>query len=184
MKACYYEWNKRGGWALKYSSADEDEVLWKFVNFSWWDFFDTYIVPTILDDICLGCVVTKIDYSSNDNNNGIIKVTAADKATGKSQDIRIEASSGLTDEEIEKMKAEAEANAEADKAAKEEVEIEKADLAVGEDLPLVQEKRSADEGMAAAHELVIEEKPVVGGKLAAEVTLAAGEEQPRAESDV
>ena len=51
--------------------------------------------------------------------NGIIKVTATDKATGKSQDIRIEASSGLTEEEIKKMKAEAEANAEADKAAKE-----------------------------------------------------------------
>ncbi len=54
--------------------------------------------------------------------NGIIKVTAADKATGKTQDIRIEASSGLTEEEIEKMKQEAEANADADKKAKEEVD--------------------------------------------------------------
>ena len=51
--------------------------------------------------------------------NGIIKVSATDKATNKSQDIRIEASSGLTDDEIQKMKAEAEANAEADKTAKE-----------------------------------------------------------------
>ncbi|MGI9545931.1 MAG: molecular chaperone DnaK [Flavobacteriaceae bacterium] len=51
--------------------------------------------------------------------NGIIKVSATDKATNKTQDIRIEASSGLTDEEIEKMKAEAEANAEADQQAKE-----------------------------------------------------------------
>ena len=54
--------------------------------------------------------------------NGIIKVSAADKATGKSQDIRIEASSGLTEEEIEKMKQDAEANAESDKKAKEEVD--------------------------------------------------------------
>ena len=45
-----------------------------------------------------------------------------DKATGKSQNIRIEASSGLSDEEIKRMKAEAEANAEADKKAKEEIE--------------------------------------------------------------
>ncbi|WP_411894928.1 molecular chaperone DnaK [Winogradskyella sp. A2] len=51
--------------------------------------------------------------------NGIIKVSAEDKATGKKQDIRIEASSGLTEEEIQKMKAEAEANAEADAKAKE-----------------------------------------------------------------
>jgi molecular chaperone DnaK len=51
--------------------------------------------------------------------NGIIKVSAEDKATGKKQDIRIEASSGLTEEEIQKMKAEAEANADADAKAKE-----------------------------------------------------------------
>jgi molecular chaperone DnaK len=63
--------------------------------------------------------VPQIEVTFDIDANGIIKVTAADKATGKSQDIRIEASSGLTDEEIEKMKAEAEANAEADKAAKE-----------------------------------------------------------------
>lgn len=51
--------------------------------------------------------------------NGIIKVSAEDKATGKKQDIRIEASSGLTEDEIKKMKADAEANAESDKKAKE-----------------------------------------------------------------
>src|SRR5690606_40133744 len=49
-------------------------------------------------------------------------VSAKDKATGKEQKIRIEASSGLTDEEIQKMKQEAEANAEADRKAKEEVD--------------------------------------------------------------
>ena len=48
----------------------------------------------------------------------MIHVTALDKATNKSQDIRIEASSGLTEDEIEKMKQEAEANAESDKKLK------------------------------------------------------------------
>jgi molecular chaperone DnaK len=66
--------------------------------------------------------VPQIDVTFDIDANGIIKVSATDKATNKSQDIRIEASSGLTDEEIEKMKAEAEANADADKAAKEKVE--------------------------------------------------------------
>jgi molecular chaperone DnaK len=51
-----------------------------------------------------------------------LNVSAKDKATGKSQNIRIEASSGLSKDEIEKMKREAEANADADKKAKEEIE--------------------------------------------------------------
>ena len=63
----------------------------------------------------------QIEVTFDIDANGIIKVSATDKATGKSQDIRIEASSGLTEEEIKKMKADAEANAEADKAAKEKV---------------------------------------------------------------
>ncbi|WP_299117506.1 molecular chaperone DnaK [uncultured Winogradskyella sp.] len=61
----------------------------------------------------------QIEVTFDIDANGIIKVSAEDKATGKKQDIRIEASSGLTEEEIEKMKAEAEANAEADAKAKE-----------------------------------------------------------------
>ena len=61
----------------------------------------------------------QIEVTFDIDANGIIKVSATDKATNKSQDIRIEASSGLTDDEIQKMKAEAEANAEADKTAKE-----------------------------------------------------------------
>ncbi|WP_103072627.1 molecular chaperone DnaK [Aquimarina sediminis] len=64
----------------------------------------------------------QIEVTFDIDANGIIKVSATDKATNKSQDIRIEASSGLTEEEIEKMKQEAEANAEADKAAKETAE--------------------------------------------------------------
>ncbi|WP_347925742.1 molecular chaperone DnaK [Pontimicrobium sp. SW4] len=59
----------------------------------------------------------QIEVTFDIDANGIIKVSATDKATNKTQDIRIEASSGLTEEEIQKMKADAEANAEADKAA-------------------------------------------------------------------
>ena len=61
----------------------------------------------------------QIEVTFDIDANGIIKVSATDKATNKTQDIRIEASSGLTDEDIQKMKAEAEANADADAKAKE-----------------------------------------------------------------
>ena len=64
----------------------------------------------------------QIEVTFDIDANGIIKVSALDKATNKSQDIRIEASSGLTEEEIEKMKKEAEANADADKKSKEEAD--------------------------------------------------------------
>ena len=61
--------------------------------------------------------VPQIEVTFDIDANGIIKVSATDKATNKSQDIRIEASSGLTEEEIAKMKQEAEANADADAKA-------------------------------------------------------------------
>ena len=63
--------------------------------------------------------IPQIEVTFDIDANGIIKVSALDKGTNKSHEIRIEASSGLSEEEIEKMKAEAEANADADKAAKE-----------------------------------------------------------------
>ena len=66
--------------------------------------------------------IPQIEVTFDIDANGILNVSAQDKATGKEQKIRIEASSGLTDEEIKKMKDEAEANAEADKKAKEEVD--------------------------------------------------------------
>jgi len=66
--------------------------------------------------------VPQIEVTFDIDANGIIKVSAVDKATGKSQDIKIEASSGLSEEEIAKMKADAEANADADKNAKETAE--------------------------------------------------------------
>ncbi len=66
--------------------------------------------------------VPQIEVSFDIDANGILHVHAKDKATGKSQSIRIEASSGLSDDEIKNMKAEAEANADADKQAREKVD--------------------------------------------------------------
>ncbi|HKI89668.1 MAG TPA: molecular chaperone DnaK [Draconibacterium sp.] len=66
--------------------------------------------------------IPQIEVTFDIDANGILHVNAKDKATGKSQSIRIEASSGLSDDEIKKMKAEAEANAEADKQAKEKAD--------------------------------------------------------------
>ncbi len=66
--------------------------------------------------------VPQVEVSFDIDANGILKVSAKDKATGKEQTIRIEASSGLSKEEIEKMKAEAEANAEADQKEREKID--------------------------------------------------------------
>ena len=66
--------------------------------------------------------VPQIEVTFDIDTNGILSVTAKDKASGKEQKIRIEASSGLSDDEIKRMKAEAEANADADRKAKEEID--------------------------------------------------------------
>jgi len=66
--------------------------------------------------------VPQIEVIFDIDANGIINVSAVDKATNKTQSIRIEASSGLSQEDIERMKAEAEENAEADKKLKEDVD--------------------------------------------------------------
>ena len=66
--------------------------------------------------------VPQIEVTFDIDANGIINVSALDKGTNKQQNIRIEASSGLSKEEIERMKQEAEANADTDKKAKEEAE--------------------------------------------------------------
>jgi molecular chaperone DnaK len=66
--------------------------------------------------------IPQIEVTFDIDANGILNVSAKDKATGKEQSIRIEASSGLSDDEIQKMKAEADANAEADKSAKEKID--------------------------------------------------------------
>ena len=70
----------------------------------------------------------QIEVTFDIDANGIMNISAKDKGTGKEQSIKIEASSGLSDEEIERMKAEAAANADADNKKKEEVEkLNKAD---------------------------------------------------------
>ena len=66
--------------------------------------------------------VPQIEVTFDIDANGILTVSSKDKGTGKEQSIRIEASSGLSDEEIKRMKAEAEANAEADKKEKERID--------------------------------------------------------------
>ncbi len=67
--------------------------------------------------------VPQIEVTFDIDANGILNVSAKDKATGKEQNIRIEASSGLSDEEINRMKEEAKANEVADKAAKEKIDL-------------------------------------------------------------
>ena len=72
--------------------------------------------------------VPQIEVTFDIDANGIMNISAKDKGTGKLQSIKIEASSGLSDEEIQRMKAEAEANADADNKRREEAElINKAD---------------------------------------------------------
>ena len=66
--------------------------------------------------------VPQIEVTFDIDANGILKVSAKDKATGKEQAIRIEASSGLSKEEIERMKQEAEANADADNKERERID--------------------------------------------------------------
>jgi len=67
--------------------------------------------------------VPQIEVSFDLDNNGILTVTAKDKATGKSQAIKITGSTGLTKDEIEKMREEAEKNADKDKEEKEKIEV-------------------------------------------------------------
>ena len=82
----------------------------------------------------------QIEVTFDIDANGILNVSAKDKATGKEQSIRIEASSGLSDEEIKRMKAEAEANAEADKKAKETADaVNKADTTVFQNEQMIEQ---------------------------------------------
>ena len=86
--------------------------------------------------------IPQIEVSFDIDANGILKVTAKDKATGKEQAIRIEASSGLSKEEIERMKAEAEANAEADKKEREVADaINKGDQLIFAQEKLIEEQQ-------------------------------------------
>ncbi|MFN4993795.1 MAG: molecular chaperone DnaK [Bacteroidota bacterium] len=115
--------------------------------------------------------VPQIEVTFDIDANGILQVSAKDKGTGKEQKIRIESSSGLSKEEIDKMKREAEANAEADRKAKEEVEkINQADSLIfqtekqlkdyGDKLPA--DKKEAIEKAAAELKKAHETKDLAG----------------------
>ncbi len=128
--------------------------------------------------------------------NGIINVSAKDKATGKEQNIRIEASSGLSDEEIQKMKQEAEANADADKAKMEEAEtVNQADSLIfqtekqleeyGDKIP-ADKKAPIEEALAelkTAHESKDMDAMKAGIEKLNTVFQAASEEMYKAQAD-
>ena len=103
--------------------------------------------------------VPQVEVTFDIDANGIINVSAKDKATNKEQSIRIEASSGLTDEEIERMKNEAEANADTDREAREKADtVNQADSLIfqtekqlseyGEKIP-AEKKQPIDDALAA-----------------------------------
>ena len=113
--------------------------------------------------------IPQIEVSFDIDTNGILSVSAKDKATGKEQHIRIEASSGLSDEEIKRMRDEAKANEEADKAEKERVDkINNADAMVfqtqknlkeyGDKIPA--EKKSAIESACGGLKKAVDEKNI------------------------
>lgn len=113
--------------------------------------------------------IPQIEVSFDIDTNGILSVSAKDKATGKEQHIRIEASSGLSDEEIKRMRDEAKANEEADKAEKERVDkINNADAMVfqtqknlkeyGDKIPA--EKKSAIENACDGLKKAVDEKNI------------------------
>ena len=113
--------------------------------------------------------IPQIEVSFDIDTNGILSVSAKDKSTGKEQHIRIEASSGLSDEEIKRMRDEAKANEAADKAEREKVDkINSADANVfqteknlkeyGDKIPA--EKKSAIESASASLKKAVEEKNI------------------------
>ena len=113
--------------------------------------------------------VPQIEVSFDIDTNGILSVSAKDKSTGKEQHIRIEASSGLSEEEIKRMRDEAKANEAADKAEREKADkINSADANVfqteknlkeyGDKIPA--EKKSAIESACASLKKAVEEKNI------------------------
>ena len=113
--------------------------------------------------------IPQIEVSFDIDTNGILSVSAKDKSTGKEQHIRIEASSGLSDEEIKRMRDEAKANEAADRAEREKVDkINSADANVfqteknlkeyGDKIPA--EKKSAIESACASLKKAVEEKNI------------------------
>ena len=111
--------------------------------------------------------VPQIDVSFDVSVDGILKVTAKDKGTGKEQSIRIEGSSKLSDEEINRIKAEAEKYADADKKAKEEAEtINKGESIIFSQEKMIEEQKGnlKDDEKSALEGLVNELKEAVKAK--------------------
>ena len=94
--------------------------------------------------------VPQIEVTFDVDSNGVLNVTATDKSTGKEQSIRIEANSGLTEEDIEKMKKDAETHAEEDNKKKEVIEARN----VADHMIYTAEKAIKDHGEAAGDEIV------------------------------
>lgn len=94
--------------------------------------------------------VPQIEVTFDVDSNGVLNVKATDKSTGKEQSIRIEANSGLSEDDIEKMKADAEANADADKAKQELIETKN----IAEQMIYTAEKAVKEHGEAAGEEIV------------------------------
>lgn len=101
----------------------------------------------------------QIEVSFDIDANGIVNVSASDKATGKEQKIRIEASGGLTDDDIERMVKEAEANADADKKRRSEAEARNnaSSLIHATEKSISENREKLDDGDVAAAEAAITE---------------------------
>ena len=101
----------------------------------------------------------QIEVSFDIDANGIVNVSAADKATGKEQKIRIEASGGLSDDDIERMVKDAEANAEADKKRRGEAEARNnaSSLIHATEKSIAENREKLDDGDVAAAEAAITE---------------------------
>ncbi|MFM9056413.1 MAG: molecular chaperone DnaK, partial [Bacteroidota bacterium] len=128
--------------------------------------------------------IPQVEVTFDIDANGILHVTAKDKASGKTQNIRIEASSGLNDDEIKRMKREAEANAESDRKAKEEADkVNQADSLIfntekqlkefGDKIPA--EKKSAIESALTQLKAVHGQRDLTGIDAAMETLNAAWE---------
>ncbi len=94
--------------------------------------------------------VPQVEVTFDVDSNGVLNVKATDKSTGKEQSIRIEANSGLSDEDIEKMKQDAEANADADKQKQELIEVRN----MADQMIYTAEKAVKDHGEAAGEDVV------------------------------
>ena len=113
--------------------------------------------------------IPQVEVSFNIDANGILKVSAKDKASGKSQEITIQASTGLSDEEIEKMKKDAEVHAEDDKKKKELIEVRN----LADTMVYTVEKMMTEN----ADKISDDEKKSIGGKLDALKAVKDGEDK-------